>query len=133
MKLVTKLVVSFVLTLVLVVAVCSAFVDSRTKAVILAGIRTKALVLVRTFESQIAGGYEKEDYDGRNEDFDVALNSLASSFPDLLEIDIYKLSTGKVVASNVAGMVGKPSNHIATYAAAKDSAVALFDKADGGN
>jgi len=133
MKLVTKLVVSFVLTLVLVVAVCSAFMDSRTKAVIQAGIRTKALVLVRTFESQIAGGYGKEDYDGRNEDFTIALDSLASFFPDRLEIDIYKLSTGKVVASNIAGMVGKPSNHIATYAAAKDSAVALFDKAEGGN
>jgi methyl-accepting chemotaxis protein len=126
MKLVAKLVVSFVLGMVLVVAACSAFIDSKTQSVIRAGIRARALVLVRTFESQIAGGHGDEN-------FGVALGALASFFPDLLEIDICELSTGTVVASNIAGMVGKPSNRAAVYAAAKDGSVALFDRADGGN
>jgi methyl-accepting chemotaxis protein len=130
LKLVTKLVMSFVLTVVVVVAVGSAFIDTKTKAVIQDNIRTKALVLVRTFESQIADDYDKEGEDGRNGDFSVALASLASSFPDILEIDIYKLSTGKVVASSLAGMIGRPSNPVATFVASKDADVALFDKAD---
>ncbi len=131
MKLVTKIVLSFILTLAFTVAVCSAFIDVRTKAVVQDGVRSKALVLVRTFESQIGSGYLQEAADGTNGVFNVALGSLNASFPELIEINIYKIGTGKVVASNKEGMVGKDVDPEDIASARKDSTVVLFGKQDG--
>jgi methyl-accepting chemotaxis protein len=132
-KLVSRIVLSFVLTLAAVVALSSVFMDIRTKALIQDGIRAKALVLVKTFESQIAAGYGNEDADGRNEAFSVALGMLTASFPDLLEINIYKIGTGKVVSSSIAGQIGKDVDPEDIEAAKKDAAVVLFVKEEGKN
>jgi methyl-accepting chemotaxis protein len=131
MKLVTKIVLSMVLVLALVAAVSSVFMDIRTKAVIQDDIKAKALVLVRTFESQLGNGYGQEAADGRNEAFSLALASLAASFPDLIAINIYKMATGKVVASNLEGELGKDMAPEDIAAAGKDRAVVLFGR-DGG-
>jgi methyl-accepting chemotaxis protein len=131
MKLVTKIVLSFVLTLAVTVAASSLFMDLRVRAIIQDGIRAKALVLVRTFESQIANGYGQEGSNGDNEVFDRALGSLTSSFPELLEINIYKIDVGKVVASNQAGSVGKDVDPEDIASAKKDSTVVLFGREDG--
>jgi len=131
MKLVTKIVLSFVLALSVVVALCTFFIDIKTRAVIRDDIQSKALVLVRTFESQIGSGYGQEGSEGRNESYSVALSSLTASFPDLLEINIYKISTKKVVASNEADTIGKDADPEDMEAAQQDRAVVLFDRKDG--
>jgi methyl-accepting chemotaxis protein len=131
MKLVTKIVLSFVLTLAFTVAASSLFMDLRVKAIIQDGIRAKALVLVRTFESQIAGGYGQEGPNGDNEIFSRALGSLTTSFPELLEINIYRIDTGKVVASNQADSVGKDVDPEDIAAAKKDTTVVLFGREAG--
>jgi methyl-accepting chemotaxis protein len=133
MKLVLKIMLSFIATLIIVIAACSAFTSVRTRSVIQANIKSKALVLVKTFESQLGSGYGQEDPEGRNVDFSRALASLASSFPELVEINIYKISTAKVVASSIAGMVGKDVDPEDVEAAEKDTTVVLFMKEDGKN
>ncbi len=133
MKLVTKIVLSFVLILAAVVAVSSAFIDLRTKSVVQDDIKSRALVLVRTFESQLGAGYGQEDEEGKNTNFSVSLGSLSSSFPDLVEINIYKIGTGKVVASSVAGAIGKEVDPEDIAAAEKDLTVVLFGSEGGKN
>jgi hypothetical protein len=119
-KLVTKLALSSILALAFVLLVSSVFMTIRMRAIIRDDIAAKATVLIKTFESQCAGGYEREGEDGSNLAFNLALASLSSSFPDLDELAIYKIETGKVVASNIAEQLGKVADPEDLQAAKED-------------
>ena len=133
MKLGKRIVIDFIAATAAVIVVSSVFFAIKTRAIIQADIEGKALVLVKTFESQLGQGYGMEDADGRNEAFFLALSALAESTPSLQEINIYKLSSGKVVASNIADMIGKAVDPEDIEAAKADKTVVLFDKEEGRN
>jgi len=107
LKLVTKLALSSILSLAFAVVLSSAFMTLRMQAVVRQDVESKALVLVHIFEAEAADGYDKEGTDGVNHAYNHTLAGFSASFKDLLEMNVYKLSTGKVVASNIASNIGE--------------------------
>jgi methyl-accepting chemotaxis protein len=132
-KLVHKIVVSFIATICVVIIANSVFIDLRSTKVVQDQIQAKALVLVLTFESQTVNDFGQEDLGGKNEAFSRDLKSLTSSFPDIIEINIYRISTAKVVASNDSAQIGKDADQEDIDSAKGDKTVVLFDKTDGKN
>jgi methyl-accepting chemotaxis protein len=130
-KLVTKLVLSFALSLFIVVSASEAFFAFKTAAIVHDNIRQRTLVLVKTFESQFGSNYKDEDGSGRHEAFSIALGSLAASFPEMFELNIYDVGAGKVVASNEAGKVGLAVDPEDIKAAKSDKAIVVFGKEEG--
>ena len=114
MKLVTKLVLSFALALFIVVSASETFFAFKTADIVHDNIRLKTLVLVKTFESQFGASYKDEDGSGRHEAFSIALGSLAASFPEMFELNIYgrRLRQGRgFERGGQGGPSGGPGGH----------------------
>ena len=131
MKVISKIALASVAAIFLASNISSAFVALRTTALIRDNARAKALVLVRSFESQIRGDIGTEGAEGRNEKLGASLASLVSFFPEIVEINIYRISTAKVIASSAAAMLGRAAAPEDMAAAGQDRPVVLFAKEAG--
>jgi methyl-accepting chemotaxis protein len=129
-KIVTKLVLTFIGTLILVTSLSTAFMAFRMKTLVVDSIRDKTLTLIKAYESQLElGSGEGDAIDEKLLGSGIA--GLKEAFPDLLEINLYGLAEGKVLASGDPAMLGKTVDPEDLEAAKDDKPVVLFDSEDG--
>jgi Methyl-accepting chemotaxis protein len=130
-KLVQKISLSFISILVASVAICLGFIAINVRTVINADVQSRALVLVKTFESLIGAEDKDEAATGENAVFMAALGSLKANIPEVEEVNIYGLSGRKAVASTDKTMVGKDLDREDEEAAKSDKTVVLVEREGG--
>ena len=111
--------------------VCVAFILFQTRNLAMEEIKDQSSILIKVIESQFALYYNKEDDSGWNEELNGAVANLLKSSDEILELNIYKLSTGKAASSSDADLKGKSVDPEDTAAAQKDETVILFGKEAG--
>jgi len=130
-KLINKILPSIVAAIALCMGVSLMFVFFNVRALTNGEIRDKAQVLARAFESQLYNGYGLENGDGVNEAFGKSIDALKIVMPDIEEINVYKISSKKVVATTDPSLIGKPVDPEDLQAASEDKGVILFEKENG--
>lgn len=133
MKIVTKLIVSVTSTVLLIILVCLVYISFRARALVTSDIEDRTLTLIKTFDANLFVGYDKEGPDGTNAPFQQSLLSMKTSMPDIQEMNIYKISLGKEVASTDPSTIGTPVDPEDVAAAKENRTVVLFHRSGGAN
>jgi methyl-accepting chemotaxis protein len=130
-KLVGKILPVIIGTTAGVIALCLGFVLVNMKALFIDEISDKALVIARVFELQLQNGYGKEDSSGLNPLFENSVKDLQNGMADILEINVYKLSSQIAVASTDAKLQGKKMDSEDVAAAQENKVVVLSGSEEG--
>jgi methyl-accepting chemotaxis protein len=114
-----------------VIILCLGIVLLNMKSLFIGEISEKALVIARVFELQLQEGYDRENAEGLNPLFDKGVKSLKNGMPDILEINLYKLSSQIAVASTDPEMEGKKVDPEDVEAAKENKTVVLSGLEEG--
>jgi hypothetical protein len=131
MTLSRKIILSFIALITIIMAICLVNIFLKTNDMIINEIKEKAIIMAKAFESQLYSGYGRENSSGKNEIFQQSLKTIKSALPEIIEINLYKINSGIVVASSENDMIGKDVDPEDIAAAKNDSTVILFANEDG--
>ena len=128
MKLSTKMVLTFSVTTALVIGASVTLLYAKSYRLLINVAEKQATMLTGIVEGQNSGAFNDEDSSGTNPQFQQFLTSLKSSIPALVEMNIYKISLGQVVASTHTDAIGKPVDPEDSAAAQQDTTVVLLER-----
>jgi methyl-accepting chemotaxis protein len=131
MNLSLKMAMIFISIVVLLLALCLGEAFYNFNQMMIGMVKDKTLTLVKTYESLLYIGYDKEDSSGLNPVFQKNLDSIKAKIPEILEINLYKLGKNpKAVASTDTSMIGKAVDPEDVRAAQEDNTVVLIENDD---
>jgi methyl-accepting chemotaxis protein len=129
MKLTTKMVVLFSATFIAAMTVCLVYVFNKSYEVIVTEAERRAVLLDKTFESQMYQGFRSENAKGVNEAYQKSLAALKATLPEILEINVYHIATARAVAATDSSLIGKEADPEDLEAGKSDKTIVLFENA----
>jgi methyl-accepting chemotaxis protein len=130
-RLATRIVPAIVGSAALAIAACVAFIEANSRTLALDEIKERALVLISSFEAYGRSGFGTEDSSGRNAFLSANIALLKKSMPDIIEFNVYGISSKKIVSSTDDSLVGKDADPEDIESATKNETVVLFGKEEG--
>jgi methyl-accepting chemotaxis protein len=127
MKLTTKMVVLFSATFIAAMTVCLVYVFNKSYEVIVTEAERRAVLLDKTFESQMYQGFRSENAKGVNEAYQKSLAALKATLPEILEINVYHIATARAVATTDSSLLGKEADPEDLEAGKSDKTIVLFE------
>ena len=131
MKLTLKMVLLFSAIFIAAMAICLTYVFIKSYDVIVDEAERRAVLLDKTFESQMYQGFKSENAAGVNEAYQKSLSSIKETLPEIVEINVYKIDGARAVASTDEELLGKEADPEDIEAAHSDKTIVLMEKEGG--